>query len=369
MRERALLLCLFDVLTRCTLSVWFSVTEVHDHLRTHWCANVTHINGKFPEGGILYDLDHKCEIGDCDGSISRKTGLFIEHLHLVHDIELIQCLRPHTHGTEGDDPCSFVLPPEFRYSTQAEQEALYPLLERPLPDACLIERRKAVVRRTTSNMVLAKVAKVYAAAGMTPPSVDPTSTATPSTATPSTATAGPSTAAPSDTSNVELAPPADYTVDVFGAEFHLAQPLVGKLRAMSGVDIGYECVRYLEADDWKAAGFTEAEYTTLVRKHEYLLAAIQASRFLSPDYVPPPSDFIELPPLTNLSRLGVSPTLRGKLVTMGFSLDDPKGMAGLSDEAWTLANVTDLERRMVLRAQDALDKASARLVLPATVFH
>jgi hypothetical protein len=43
---------------------------------------------------------------------------------------------------------------------------------------------------------------------------------------------------------------------------------------------------------------------------------------------------------------------------MGFSLDDPKGMASLSDEAWTLANVSTLERRMVLRAHDAFDKVS-----------
>lgn len=346
---------------------------MHDHLRTHWYAGSdgSQLSGEFPETGILYDLDHTCKTRECDGTVTRKTSPFIEHLHHHHDIELIGCSRLHDHKV---GPCCFTLPADFRYFTQAELEAKYPILGRPMPDACLIERRRAPVRKTTNEIVLRKFAEATAAAtdtdastAIASASIAPTVPTAPaaSTATPATpAPVAPSPPPQNASMEVdEAAFPEDYTIDIFGAEFNLNPAVITKLKGMPDVVIGYECVSFLEEEDWVAAGLTEAEYTTFTRKHDYLLVAIKAGRFVSRGYTPPPSDFLVLPTPNNLSKLGVPPALRDKLVSMGFSLDDPEGMAKLSESAWTAANISSIERRMVLRAHQSLAKSLSRFAL------
>lgn len=157
--------------------------------------------------------------------------------------------------------------------------------------------------------------------------------------------------------------PDKYTWDNFGQEFNIPASTLAKAKSMEGLPLGYD-LDVLDTADWAAAGFREAEYVTFIGKHKLLVEAIASGRFKKSSYVPIISPFLALGPSQTLARFAIPPGLCGRLVAMGFSLDDPEGMKGLSSRAWMMAKITPIERKLVLRLQERLAGTVPRLWLP-----
>jgi hypothetical protein len=136
-----------------------------------------------------------------------------------------------------------------------------------------------------------------------------------------------------------VATSADYSVQSFCVDFNLSSAIVAKIEAM-GSDVfplGKPFLHEMDESDWNDCGFTEAERITLLRKHQHLLD----SKTLGTSPLPLPPHFYPMLAGTTISdfakAVGLSDVFSARLEKMGFSLDDPEGMANLSDNAWKVA--------------------------------